>query len=342
MQRYPWFDEAYLRLLDTFRSGNLPHAMILSGPEGCGKSEFALFLARALNCGSVSQQSARTEPCGTCRSCQLLDGGAHPDIVHLIPEEGSQFIKVDQIRQINEFVAQSGQISALKVVVLDSVSALNINAANALLKSLEEPASNTLYLLLDNQMGTLLPTIRSRCQTVKLPVPDTADAKSWLSVQGEEDYTESDILSALSLAHGAPLKAREFLKLNSAEQERKLVKLLAETIKNEKSVVEFAEEFPSTFELGTSQFIECQIKWLELMILAGLSSDMSPVLEREGGKMFEYLLRGNEIQSFFVFRDELLARRNDLMHGSTINGTLLLQSFAIRWGKLMLNARAVK
>jgi DNA polymerase-3 subunit delta' len=111
----------------------------------------------------------------------LLKAGSHPDNFVLEPEEADKPIKVDQVRELVAFVVQTAQLGGRKVVLIEPVEAMNVNASNALLKSLEEPSGDTVLLLVSHQPSRLLPTIKSRCQQVACPQPSLAQSQAWLA-----------------------------------------------------------------------------------------------------------------------------------------------------------------
>src|SRR5690606_31515541 len=155
---------------------HLPHALMLRGPAGTGKAHFALALAQMLLCEKPLAQVA----CGRCKTCHLIKAGSHPDLLLVEPEEAGKAIKVDQVRHLVEFASRKAQFSGYRVVVICPAEAMNPNASNALLKSLEEPGEKTLLALVSHQVSGVLPTIRSRCQVVEFPVPPRAPALTWL------------------------------------------------------------------------------------------------------------------------------------------------------------------
>jgi DNA polymerase-3 subunit delta' len=204
----------------------LPHAILFHGTAGIGKTAFAERFAQALLCQSPS---ADGEPCGACASCGWFVQYAHPDFRRVRPEaledepseEGeeaeasekktakaskapSKDIKIDQIRALADFMNISTHRNGMRVVTLYPAEALNTAAANALLKTLEEPPPNTMFLLVSNNLDRLLPTILSRCRKFALDMPTAAEALAWLEAQEVKDAT-----AWLAEQGGAPLAALE-------------------------------------------------------------------------------------------------------------------------------------
>jgi len=217
MNELPWHKPEFERLIAA--KSRLPHALLFRGPKGIGKLAFARALASVLLCETPVPDG---RACGTCSACTWLEADGHPDYRQVEPasagdgeqEEGEKkekkaVIAVDQIRALGDFVHVSSHRGGPKVVVIQPVEALNPNAANALLKSLEEPPPGIQFLLVTHRPHQLLPTIKSRCQQIGLSVPDPGAAIAWLAEHGVRD-------AALALAHvgDAPLLA---LELNGTE-----------------------------------------------------------------------------------------------------------------------------
>ena len=202
---YPWQQQAWTDLGRRHQQGGLPHALMFTGPRGVGKQVFVLALAQWLLCSQRDQQASA---CGHCHSCQLWAAGNHPDYLLVAPEEGGRQIRIDSVRQLNEFLNQTPQISQCQVVILRPAEVLNHNAANALLKTLEEPPGASFILLESERFGSVLPTIRSRCQRVTMAVPALADALLWLQ---QQNCRHDDAVDALRHNQGAPLAALAWL-----------------------------------------------------------------------------------------------------------------------------------
>ncbi|WP_148862635.1 DNA polymerase III subunit delta' [Marinobacter fonticola] len=208
----PWLETQWERLIERWTLGRLPHALLFEGRNGIGKSPLAGLLAKRLVCEGTERGTA---PCGRCKQCELVAAASHPDIRTYRPED-SRVIKVDQVRALGEFAVASPQVARHKVIILDSADRLNINSANALLKTLEEPSPDVTLILLQQAGKPLLPTIRSRCQSVLLPGPDADTAADWLAsalAQRPESEPVDVALQAraLRLANGAPLLARDYI-----------------------------------------------------------------------------------------------------------------------------------
>jgi DNA polymerase-3 subunit delta' len=207
----PWLVQPFERLGAAAAQGRFPHALLISGQPGLGKTAFADELARFLICETPVKG---THACGKCTGCTLFEAGNHPDFHSLSPEEDSRVIKVDQIRALSESLSMSRHGSGFKVAILDPADAMNINAANSLLKTLEEPTDNTVLVLVSARPGRLPATVRSRCQQVRIPVPERGQAVAWLTKQ--VDTEQADIY--LSLANGAPLLALQLAQGNAREE----------------------------------------------------------------------------------------------------------------------------
>lgn len=197
-ERYPWHAGNWTVLTRDF--SRLPHALLLHGQEGLGKELFALRLAHTLVCAKPDAQAAA---CGECPSCLLFAAGTHPDLVVTKPIEDSAVITVDQVRTLGDFLALRPHTAARKIMILAPAQAMNQNAANALLKLLEEPPLGSVFLLVTAHVTRLPATIRSRCAPLVFRPPERSSARAWLA----EHLETKDIEALLDGAAGAPLQA---------------------------------------------------------------------------------------------------------------------------------------
>jgi DNA polymerase-3 subunit delta' len=200
-----WNRPLWDNVLERRRRGAMPHALLLGGPAGLGKRAFAAGLAALLLCEKPADTA-----CGTCRSCLLVAAGSHPDRVEInleLRDDGKtprSEIVVDQIRVLSQRLSMTAQFGGHQVALIDPADLMNNAAANALLKTLEEPGAGTVMLLISDQSTRLPATIRSRCQRVDFVLPNAAEAIGWLKRQGVDGAAQ-----ALEAAAGNPGLALE-------------------------------------------------------------------------------------------------------------------------------------
>jgi len=199
-QLLPWQSEVWDQLAPTLANERLTHALLITGPPGVGKRQLAQVLAAAILCGD---RDASQLPCGTCKSCVQLAARAHPDAAMLTPEEGKREIRVDQVREFSRTLYLTPQYGTGRVGLIDAAERLNVHAGNSLLKTLEEPPAGSHLVLLSERTGGVLPTVRSRCQILRVPLPAAHAVQDWLSER------PPGVAAALPLARGAPLRANE-------------------------------------------------------------------------------------------------------------------------------------
>ncbi|MEJ2519161.1 MAG: DNA polymerase III subunit delta' [Desulfuromonadales bacterium] len=202
-------------LRQSLAHGRIAHAYLFSGPEGIGKRLMALALARAIVC---EQQRG----CGNCLACRKIDHQNHPDL-HILEPDG-QSIKIDQVRALQRDLNLKPLEATGKICLVENAEAMTTGAANALLKTLEEPRGDTLLILLTDQPNALLETIRSRCQHLPFSRHPIARIQAELEKQLAIDTTESHVLAALS--EGSFKKAFGKDRELYLEQRRELLKTL--------------------------------------------------------------------------------------------------------------------
>jgi DNA polymerase III subunit delta' len=197
----PWLSDSQQRMRAALRAGRLPHSLLLLAPPGLGAECLAHWITALALC-----ESAAPRPCGVCASCQLLQSDSHPDAHVVRLEEEAQQIKVDQVRELIDSLTLKSYRGGYKVGLIESAEALNSNGANAFLKTLEEPGSDTVLILIARPNHRLPATIASRCLRMALRPPAKEQALAWLKVNspGVKHWD-----AALALAAGAPLMAQE-------------------------------------------------------------------------------------------------------------------------------------
>lgn len=218
----PWAAQALERLFAARAAGRLPHALLVCGPAGLGKRALAGELVAALLC---ERPAADGTACGSCRGCTLRQAGTHPDFSRVGLEEIEKTgklrseIVIEQVRALSARLALTPQFGGAQVVLLDPAERMNTSAANALLKTLEEPHPGCLLLLMADQPFALPATIRSRCQRVELRMPGRADALAWLGTQGADGEMAR---VALEAARGNPGAALELLREGGMQRLREV------------------------------------------------------------------------------------------------------------------------
>jgi DNA polymerase-3 subunit delta' len=205
---YPWQIDDWTRLQSLRERAS--QGLLFQGQKGIGKLDLALRFARALLCQHPLDNGFA---CDKCPSCHWFEQGSHPDFRFLQPEseteeveagkKPSRQISVDQIRGLADFMGMSAHQGGRRVVIIHPAEAMNVNAANALLKNLEEPPAGLLFILVTHKPQALLPTLLSRCLSFSLAAPDAATAARWLAEQGVKNPAD-----ALAVAGFSPLLAK--------------------------------------------------------------------------------------------------------------------------------------
>jgi DNA polymerase-3 subunit delta' len=207
---YPWLESVVAEFSDRLREGRMAHAVLLSGPAGLGKTELARGFLASLLCSEESWPA-----CGSCRSCQLFRSGAHPEgrvltfEKHPKKDELRKELVIDQIRRLTAALQLTNTVSRRKAALIHPAESLNASAANALLKTLEEPPGDAVLLLVSHNPSRLPATVRSRCQNLHARLPDAEIAIPWLMEAA--DVPEADAAMALEAAAGSPLRAMQML-----------------------------------------------------------------------------------------------------------------------------------
>lgn len=213
----PWLSEPLEGLCLRTVMGRLPPGLLVVGPSGIGKGLLARRFLQTLACthiqlGASAGANAGLAPCGVCNGCRSFLFGNHPEFLVVAPEEPSKEITVDRIREVIDFLSIS-HTGWARIVLLDPADALNANAANALLKTLEEPPANAALMLLASQPARLLPTVRSRCEVLRIGRPEPEAMLAWLSSLPVTSAVAADwsIAQALAASLYRPLLAMDLL-----------------------------------------------------------------------------------------------------------------------------------
>ena len=322
-ERYSWHRVPWTTLTSDLT--RLPHALLLHGQAGLGKNAFAMRLAQALLCRSPTED---TQACGKCQSCVLFRSGNHPDFLRVEPLEDSNRILVDQVRDVIEFLAFKPHTATRKIVVISPAEAMNVNAANSLLKVLEEPPAGTLLILVAAHLSRVSVTVRSRCTRVAFNPPPLPEALTWFRSQSVKP-DEAEAL--LALAGGAPLAALTFATEGYAENHLRLSADLTALAQRRSDPVACAERWKG---IGAQNCLE----WLHRFTVSQIRSHAGS--STHDINMVQFL---SETKSYAItiidlhkFIDSVSIAKRQL--GTGMDETLVLEDLLIRWSEMTVTA----
>lgn len=315
---FSWHSSQWSLVQKQLTNGRRPHAMLLRGPADLGKREFAVKLSAMLLC----RYPEKNEPCNHCASCHLLRAGTHPDYKYVEPED-SKLIRIEQIRALNGWLVQTSQQGGEKISVIYPAEKMNNQSANALLKSLEEPTPNTLFILVSDQPSRLLPTIRSRCQSFQFAPPDMSSAVSWL-----EDNTEGhpELPQVLALAGGSPLKAKRDIDDDYLGRRNTVVALVNSLVAHEISALATAAGLQKQ---DPREVLHILLSLINDAIRICLGADCETMTNRDHLEMVRRLAEPGETFLFGV-NDQLLAAVREIESSANPNPQLLIESILIK------------
>jgi DNA polymerase-3 subunit delta' len=250
----PWHRDRWQQAVSLFKSGSAGHAYMLSGEADTGKRHFAMMLAEYLLC----RQPLADAACAVCSVCLLNAAGNNPDLLSIEPEEGSKQIKVDQIREIRQFLETRSHGFGKRVIILDTAESLGISSANALLKGLEEPPQDVIFLLISDRPKAVLATISSRTQVFRLPRPERSEVLAWLLTSGTVQ-SAADLELIIDLAQGRPFVARAILESGTASQLQEIGDTLLSIAQGKDYPVAVASRFSKS---QCTEFLSVLLYWL--------------------------------------------------------------------------------
>ncbi|MBL8492026.1 MAG: DNA polymerase III subunit delta' [Rhodocyclaceae bacterium] len=339
MEYFSWHAPAWDGLFAV--PGTVPAAMLVAGEPGWGQDTFSQALAARLLCDDA-QGSARTA-CGACESCRWLAAGTHPDFRLVVPEadveeaeaeEGttprkaekkkSTQIRIEQIRALEDFVFTGSHRRGNRVIVLDPAEAMNLPAANSLLKILEEPPATVYFILSSSSWRRLLPTIISRCRRIAMPRPTREQAMAWLGAQG----TGKEAATLLPILGGAPVAVREWIEDGRAAAARTVVASLQEP---ENDPVMLAARWATLVKdqegLNRENLVTLIQRWVHDLLLFRLSGQVRFMSGQP--EAVEKAARGLSIPRLLACYNELLRIRAVSSH--PLNAQLFLEDLAARF-----------
>jgi len=332
-----WLESDWERLWAA--PSGLPHALLLAGPAGLGKRSFAIALAQRLLC----EKATGSQPaCGACDACRWFEAGNHPDFRTLIPEidaeevesedapaktekadkKKSKQIKVDQVRDLADFVYVGAHRGKGRVIIVQPAEAMNAAAANSLLKILEEPPSSVYFVLVSDAYRRLLPTIRSRCSQLLLARPEPAVARAWLN------KTQPDAATLLEVTGGMPLRALATGELGWKRIVGALETSLTDIDQDEMALASTWESLLKTPEaFAMEDLITLLQKWLGDLLLRQMAGRTRFFVEAE--KASAKLLARSSVPALLHCYNQLQSARPLANH--PLNARLFLEDLAARY-----------
>lgn len=309
--RPPWFEAACGEVDAAIRADRLAHGILIHEDPGAGGLLLARWIAQRVNC----REAARA-PCGECQECRWIEAGQHPDVTQLAPEGDSTQITIQAVRDLAADLTLTAHGRGFKVAIVTPAEAMNPFAANALLKTLEEPPPRTLLLLVTSQPSRLLPTLRSRCSRLRLAAPTREEGVRYLEAAcGPGPWSE-----ALAATGAGPMA------LVDADPAA-IAALRAETIETLEGIGRGNIQPPAVAdrwarsELGLR--LACLESWVTDRILE--SGPNRDVTHLSGSAL------GPNICRLFEFSDAIRDMRK-LAHTS-LNKTMAVESLLWRWAR---------
>ena len=339
---YSWQNKQWQQITQR---ASLPHALLLRGRAGTGKHEFTIALSQALLCDTPKPDKTA---CGLCPSCIWFAESGHPDFKLISPEDAENAedapsnsanstnstrkktgkksqISVAQIRQLIDYLnLSSHQVNSRRVVLISPAETLNLASANALLKMLEEPPANTLFLLVTSQPQRLLATIISRCQAIDMPLPNKSESLTWLNTLG---INNAEIV--LNLAGGAPLLA-----LQMAEEYEVNLSLIKHLTLGEK--LDAFVCAPLFNSIGMERALDALQKWMFDLLACKLAQHLH--YHASHSNALQALCKGVNLSALLSFQYKLLDAKKTASH--PLNNELQLENILLQYTQLFKPIKA--
>ena len=304
----------------------LAHAYLFHGEEAIGKRLTAIRLAQALSCEQPSEAEG-LDSCGTCRSCRQIEARTHPDffVIEPDPEQATQQIKIEQVREIEHQIMYRPLIGERKICLIDDADRMTIGAANALLKTLEEPPAHSLFLLISSRPAALPATIRSRCQSLRFTTPARTQVEAALILKRELPPTDARFLAIISEGRiGEALRA-DVNETRSRQQE--LVDLVRpQSLQSIGSILSSAEAIAKTDR--AQETLTWLTRWIRDLVLLQIGGDRDQILYLDDLPMLEAYAKQADTDSLLdLLREIELTEQRATRH---LNLHMALETILLR------------
>lgn len=319
MNWYPWLNQPYRHIISQHQAGRAHHALLIQAIDGMGDDALVWGVSRWLMC----QQRDGLKSCGLCHGCQLMQAQTHPDWYRLEAEKGKSTLGIDAVRQVTEKLYHFAQQGGAKVVWLPDAAQLSESAANALLKTLEEPPANSWFFLSSREPSRLLATLRSRCMALSLTPPEEAQSLQWLSRQKPQD--EAALQAALRLSAGAPAAALQLLEPARWQARQTLCNALPAALRQD-----ILQLLPAL----NSEDVAARISWLLALLVDALKWQQGATrwLSNPDRQDVVALLADTfSSRALDESAREWMQCREQLIHVAAVNRELLLTDRLLSW-----------
>ncbi|MCL4124032.1 UNVERIFIED_CONTAM: hypothetical protein GTU68_066244 [Idotea baltica] len=321
----PWHISSYERFIIQ---DELARAYLFYGAQGIGKKNLILNVIAYVFCENPSHLAV----CGECQSCHLIAADNHPDFFYLEPETLDIPIKIDQIRALINFVEKTPQLGKKKIVLISPTESLNLNAANALLKSLEDPPGNTFFFLLSHQLNRVLATIKSRCVLQYCAPASKQQGIDYLSeyLPAETANTHKQLLY---LAYSSPLLAVELFQQDILKQRALVVSDFKFFLKRQITAIQLAENWRN---IPLIHLFDWFYDWAQRIVIYQLTQYEQQLGLDDMSKVIQYLAEKNSSETVFLIQDWLLCQRDKVIKQANLNKLLLIERLLLQWSGLTI------
>jgi DNA polymerase-3 subunit delta' len=326
LEIYPWQEKQKQHLLEMQHQERFPHALLLCGPEGIGLEHFAQTIAMQMLC--LAKGIDTSNACGTCQSCQLFAAGSHPDLSIIEPEEEGKQVKIAQIRELIEYVTFKSFSGKAKIAIIRHADAMNRATANALLKTLEEPPSQSMLFLLSNRPSNLPITIRSRCQRIDFQPAVDEIAVNWLKAQSYESELSPELL--LRLSSGGPLKALSIVEEEQLQHRQTLIKDLKSLTKKNGDPVQIASSWQA---LGSENIFVALMRLIQDLIRLKLLRERANLVNLDLKEDLQDLVNSLDLVALIRNYDFVLFKYQQSTGPMNYNVLSLFEEIVVNWNK---------
>ena len=320
----PWQIKNWQILQSTYQAEKITHALLLTGIAGIGLKHFTQCFTQGLLC--QSNVNNQLQACGMCHICKLCQSASHPDILMIKPEASDKNIKLAEIMQVTHFMHLKSHFSNYKIAIIFHADLMNRHAANALLKTLEEPPPQSLFILVSNRKNLLPITIKSRCQNINFTPAFDQETVNWTKTFINEKENAKNLLSAVD---GAPLKIKEFLENDILTKKNNVLgDILAD---NHSNPIAIAEKWQS---YGIQQVLLWLLQLLVDMIRIKSLNQPLKTHEPEKILILQKLIKKLEFKDLLKFYDVLYTAYSLNSATNNYDAKGLLEDIIIAWQQL--------